>query len=359
MIQQYAITIKTIILTALICALLTACSAQTTPEKPGSTEPPEVLSTVEEAPTSSPLPLPSCTPTTAHTATATLPPSPTATNTPTPLPTETETPTPTATPDRVQSGLYSANGCTTIIFPTSALYRVELCVVRIEVDRNGYLLFTVSWTALMPPDRTLTMHSDEGNRNMYLRDELGNRYDHIGVSGSASTGYIFTDNNETTVGSYIFPPAKPGAHTFTFYDDDTRVEIANLVLTNPTIIRQVTDLTWYPFAVEYLLEDWTGATSAEGGLSLTHNEFPTCQLIEWAPGELVGSYKNTIELGPVTYDLYGWNETDWSVREYLAISGLEGITEDVQPFFHLQVPYENSQDCIFDASEVLSSLFEP
>jgi hypothetical protein len=211
----------------------------------------------------------------------------------------------------------------------------------------------------MPPDHTMRTHSDVGNRNMYLLDEMGNRYDHIGVSDSASTGYIFTDNNETTVGSFIFPPARPGAHTFTFYDDDNLDEVANLVLVNPAIIREVSALNWYPSSMEYLLEDWTANRTEQNEFWLTHNEFPTCQLIEWAPGELVCSYKNTVELSPVTYDLYGWNETDWSVREYLAINGLEGITEDVQPFFHLQVPYENAQDCIFDASEVLSSLFEP
>ena len=359
MINKHANPTMTIILTVLICVLLSACGAQTPPETPGATKPPEVPVAVLENTTLSPLPLPSSTPTSAHTSTPTLQPSPTATATPTPLPTETKTPTPTATPDTVQPGLYTAHGCTPIIFPTSAIFRAEFCVIRIEVDRNGYMLFTVSWTALMPPDRTMTMHSDVGNRNMYLRDELGNRYDHIGVSGSASTGYIFTDNNETTTGSFIFPPAKPGAHTFTFYDDDNMVEVANLVLVNPTIIREVAALNWYPFSVEYLLEDWISSRTSQNELVLTHQEFPSCQLIEWAPGELVGAYKNTVDLGPVTYDLYGWNETDWSVREYLAIGGLAGITEDVQPFFHLHVPYENSQDCIFDASEVLSSLFAP
>jgi hypothetical protein len=247
----------------------------------------------------------------------------------------------------------------TIRFPISRLYSVDFCVVRIEVDRNGYLLVTVSWTAHMPPEGWIKKGSDVDNQNMYLTDEFGNRYDHIGLSGAAGNVYQFTFDGETAFGSYIFPPIRSGGHIITFHDDDNNEEVGNLVLDNPTIIRQVSDLTWYPFAVEYLLEDWTGTISAEGGLWLTHNVFPTCQLIEWAPGELVGSYKNTVELGPVTFDLYGWNETDWSVREYLAISGLGGITENVQPFFHLQVPYENAQDCIFDASEVLGSLFEP
>lgn len=348
--------ISTIVVVTL---LLVACNAQATLDAPPQTEPVEPLAAKVDTATPRPVLLPSSTPTTTCTSTATLPPLPTTTDTPTPLPTETETPTPTATPNTVQPGLYYANGCTTIIFKTSALYRVVFCVVRIEVDRNGYMLFTVSWTALMPPDRTMRLHSDVGNLNMYLMDELGNRYDHISVSGTASTGYLFTDNNETTVGSYIFPPAKPGAHIFTFFDDDNFVEVANLVLVNPTIIREASTLNWYPFSAEYLLEDWTASRTGQNELLLTHNTYPTCQLIEWAPGDLVGSYKNTVELGPLTYDLYGWNETDWSVREYLAIGGLDGITEEVQPFFHLQVPYEFAQECIFDASEVLGSLFVP
>ena len=344
---------------AAVALLLAACNSQTPLEAPPATDPPEALTAAEDTAAPSPVPPPSSTPTTAHTPTATLPPSPTATSTPTPLPTETETPTPTATPNRLQTGLYTANGCVTIRFPISALYSVDFCVVRIEVDRNGYLLVTVSWTAHMPPEGWIKKGSDVDNLNMYMTDEFGNRYDHIGLSGAAGTVYLFTFDGETAFGSYIFPPIRSGGHIISFHDDDNNEEVANLVLVNPTTIRQVTELTWYPFAVEYLLEDWIGTTSPDGGLWLTHREFPTCQLIEWAPGELVGSYKNTMELGPVTFDLYGWNETDWSVREYLAISGLEGITEEVQPFFHLLVPYENSQDCILDASEVMGSLFEP
>jgi hypothetical protein len=194
---------------------------------------------------------------------------------------------------------------------------------------------------------------------MYLTDDLGNRYNHIATSGSAGSEYNFEYSGDTTQGVFIFPPARPGATIFTFHDDDNHDAIADLVLVNPTIIREVSELAWYPFAVEYLLENWTASRTPEGGVFLTHNQYPTCQLIEWAPGELVGSYKNTVELGLLTYDLYGWNETDWSVREYLAISGLEAITDEVQPFFHLQVPYENAQACIFDASEVLGSLFQP
>jgi hypothetical protein len=358
MTKKCAVSIILIIIAA-VALLLAACNSQTPLEAPQATEPPEVLSPAEEDPTSSPIPLPSSTPTTAHTPTATLPPPPTATDTPTPLPTDTETPTPTATPNRLQTGLYTANGCVTIRFPISALYSIDFCVVRIEVDRNGYLLVTLSWTAHMPPAGWIKKGSDVDNLNMYLTDEFGNRYDHVGLSGAAGTVYLFTFDGETAFGSYIFPPIRSGGHIISFHDDDNNEEVANLVLDNPTIIREVSALNWYPFSVEYLLEDWTASRTEQNELWLTHNEFPACQLIEWAPGDLVGSYKNTIELGPVTYDLYGWNETDWSVREYLAISGLEGITEDVQPFFHLLVSYENAQDCIFDASEVLSSLFEP
>ncbi len=342
-----------------IAFLLVACGEQTSLETPQVTEPPVSLTTAEDTTTPSLVPLPSSTVTITFTPTLTLPPPPTATSTRTPLPTDTETPTSTATPNRLQTGLYPANGCTTIRFPITRLYSVDFCVVRIEVDRNGYLLVTVSWTAHMPPDGWIKKGSDVDNPNMYLTDEYGNRYDHIGLSGEASTVYLFTYDGETAFGSYIFPPIRSGGHIITFYDDDNLVEVANLVLVNPTIIREVSALNWYPFSMEYLLEDWTANRTEQNELWLTHNEFPTCQLIEWAPGELVGNYKNTIELGPLTYDLYGWNETDWSLREYLAVSGWEGITEDVQPFFHLQVPYENAQDCIFAASEVLSSLFEP
>ena len=335
---------------------LTACNSSAVPEEAQPFDSGVTQAVAEEAESPGQTPLPSSTATLIPTATYTLTPNPTATATLTPLPSETPTPTPTATPDSVQPGLYSANGCVTIGLSHSTIVRVEFCVVRIEVDRNGFMTFIVTWTAYMPPYMTIHKGAYEGN--MYLTDDLGNRYNHIATSGSAGSEYNFEFSGDTTQGVYIFPPARPGATVFTFHDDDNRDVVANLVLINPTIIREVSELAWYPFAVEYLLENWTGGRTPEGGVFLTHNQYPTCQLIEWAPSEVTGRYRNTMDLGPVTYEIYSWNETDYSVREYLGIDGLAGITEDVQPLFHMQVPYENSQDCVFDASEVLGTLFE-
>jgi hypothetical protein len=337
---------------------LTACNSPAVPEEAQPVDSVETREVVQEVVSPGVTSLPSSTPTPFPTSTYTLTPNPTATGTPTLAPSPTPTATPTATPNSVQPGLYSANGCVTIGLSHGTAFRVDFCVVRIEVDRNGYMLFNVTWTAHMPSYGTITKGSDVGNRNMYLTDELGNRYDHIGLSGAAAMEYNFNFEGATTSGAYIFPPAHPGAHIFTFHDDDNRDVVANLVLINPTIIREVSELAWYPFAVEYLLENWTGGRTPEGGVFLTHNQYPTCQLIEWAPSEVTGRYRNTMDLGPVTYEIYSWNETDYSVREYLGIDGLAGITEDVQPLFHMQVPYENSQDCVFDASEVLGTLFE-
>ena len=356
MFQTHALCKSTLMFFVLAFGL-TACGSATVSKVPEATKSTE-MEGVEVA-TSTPEPLHSSTPTITLPPSTTPIPLPSATATPTSLPVETETPTPSATPNAVQPGLYAANGCVSIHLPQNWRFYLDFCVIRIEVDRNRNMLFTISWTSHVPIPWRASKGPDAENRSIYLTDELGNRYDHIATSGTGTEEYEYTYEGETIIGIFIFPPANPGARIFTFHDDANHEGISNLVLVNPIIIREVSTLNWYPFSVEYLLEDWTASRTAQNGLWLTHNRYPACQLIEWTPGELVGSYKNTMVLGLVTYDLYGWTEKDWSVREYLAINGLAEITEEVQPFFHLQVPYEDAQNCIFDASEVLGSLFAP
>ena len=103
---------------------------------------------------------------------------------------------------------------------------VTQCVPSVEIKENGLMVFNYSWRAdLTNPNSCLNKHSDEGNKNMYIEDSEGNRYDHFAVGGDA--GYVSClESGEIYSGWFEFPVAKTKNTTFTFYDDDNFLEIS-------------------------------------------------------------------------------------------------------------------------------------
>jgi hypothetical protein len=95
---------------------------------------------------------------------------------------------------------------------------VRLCVASVEVRDDGYMKFTVTWTADLKGcsfDRVQVFHDRDSNRK-YLVDNLGNRYDHVEVGETAYSGVILF-HGSVRAGWYLFPPAQPGATSFTFH----------------------------------------------------------------------------------------------------------------------------------------------
>lgn len=91
--------------------------------------------------------------------------------------------------------------------------------------------FTVTWSVNFLSGTDARKKSDTYNRNMYLIDNLGHRYDHIGTGGAAQLGGSAHQGQFTVMdGTFLFPPAQPGASVFTFHDDDQHVTIPNLML---------------------------------------------------------------------------------------------------------------------------------
>jgi hypothetical protein len=147
------------------------------------------------------------------------------------LPHETGTaafPTPTSAYN--QPGTYPFFGRCTVIQVPETTVTVDMCLVGVEVHQDGAMQFVVAWTAhLAGSSYDYVEISGAGNPGVYITDDLGNRYDFFGLWGiAAATGYL--DDNETGYGAYIFPPAHPGATTFTFHDDYQGIAIGGLVL---------------------------------------------------------------------------------------------------------------------------------
>jgi hypothetical protein len=87
-----------------------------------------------------------------------------------------------------------------------------------------------SWTAYLEDIYAVDVYPDTTDHNMYLLDDIGNRYDHLNTGGDASRIVPLT-NSETAYGWYFFPPLAEDANYITFYDDDNQVN------TQPILIR--------------------------------------------------------------------------------------------------------------------------
>lgn len=108
-----------------------------------------------------------------------------------------------------------------------------MCVDNVVVKPDGYMEFNIVWgVTLSGRVNRAIKHPDTGNPNMYVTDNLGNRYDHVEVGGAAAelTTLLHT---QTAWGWYLFPPARPGATEFAFHDDDQHVQVPGIVLLHP------------------------------------------------------------------------------------------------------------------------------
>jgi hypothetical protein len=296
------------------------------------------------------------------TATATTQPQ----NSPTPVtpastPTIAPSMTPTFTPTALvynRPGFYgNVGGCVTYDVGRGNIM-VDFCVASVEVRRDGSMFFGVTWTVHNQGNYTVTKRSDLHNRNMYLRDNLGNRIDQADVGGGAGVVSGIEGGDTLITGWFLFPPPDPGAISFTFYDDDQRVSISGIVLFNPQIIKDDLVFEHYPFALEYRLQVWKLEKTSDGMNALTHLTIPGCQIIEWSPVEIIGLYKNTLTIGNIEYKIYGWTDSSnkQSVREYLAVNGFKFTNPDQQPFLHALIPFDNGTHCLTDIGEALATL---
>jgi hypothetical protein len=300
------------------------------------------------------------TPTSVKTPTVQPSPTSTQTKTATSMPTITATPTlapsPTPTPDVLLPGLYNVSGCAKIVLTGN--WWVDWCVINAEVRRDGNMAFLVSWVPHVGgvPWLPVTKRSDEGSQNMYLTDDLGQRYVLIDVGGDA-VGDIRVADGVTYYGIFVFPPAKPGAKVFIFHDSDNGVTIDNLWMINPIPIWGELHLQTAPYILDYRLKKWTEITTEQGVPTLEHLEYAKCQIYERTSDEIHGKYKNTILIGLITYHIYGWLEADYGIREYEVKDILIEGSASPKILFQTTIPYEQAEQCIADISEVLARLY--
>ncbi len=311
-----------------------------------------VQMTLTAAPTITPSASPTPTETQTPTATVTLP-SPTATA----LPTVAASPT----PDRAIVGIYSVSGCSSTSMSKGGT--LDFCVTGVTVDRNQHLIFSVTWNSSNIPDGyTVTKRSDEGNRKMYLIDNTGKRYDHI-AGGDAAYQSVVIGSGVPVSGWFDFGPAGLGAFSFDFHDDDNEIVIGGLSLLpgsgTPIISYEDFTLEQYPLLLQYRTDLWAIAPADGGGSKFVDKAIPACTVQAQDAQQPKGDFKNQVADGLITYDIYGYlldQATNLYMREYIYVSGLQGVDAKHKPFFTVTIPGDSSTDCIFAASNLLSSL---
>jgi ankyrin repeat protein len=104
------------------------------------------------------------------------------------------------------------------------------CVEAITFTEESAMELQVSWKSSGLSGKRLFKGSDSDNHRMYLRDDLGNRYDHVATRGAARDGGRLDDDHQALHGVFVFPPPQESAKGFTFHDDDQRASISGITL---------------------------------------------------------------------------------------------------------------------------------
>jgi hypothetical protein len=115
-----------------------------------------------------------------------------------------------------------------------------VCVVGVSVNDDRTLRFDVEYM-LKPTDPDagpVVRKSDRGNRNVYLTDDRGGRYEVETAGGCAAKDLQAEREAQTCLGWFLFPAPDPDAHSFVFhYAPANRTEgfdeIAGIELTDP------------------------------------------------------------------------------------------------------------------------------
>jgi hypothetical protein len=127
-------------------------------------------------------------------------------------------------PIYIPPGLIEVNLCDSAPILLNIEGTVDECVKSVEILTNGYMKFNFSWTVHLQDVAYVNKHSDRGNTNMYVYDNLGNYYYHVEVGGAADE-YIQMYDGDTLEGWFLFQPARAGASVFTFRDADQGIKI--------------------------------------------------------------------------------------------------------------------------------------
>ncbi len=106
---------------------------------------------------------------------------------------------------------------------TKSIYNmtISLKVHKIAVYEDYSTEIFCTWVSTYTPGKIgyILKKSDDKNYDMYIKDNFGNKYNHILTTGIAYDSYGFS-GNDSADGTFVFSPINTDASSITFYDDD-------------------------------------------------------------------------------------------------------------------------------------------
>jgi hypothetical protein len=329
--------------------LLNGCAPATATAVPTAEVPQSTATPKSALPTATAVPAVTDTPT----STLALPPTPTPVNTPTLMP--------SPTPNMVMPGNYYVGRCADTILEHDV--KMKFCVTGVRVNSERHMFYDVSWAVSNVTDPLGYVNKDSYNsRDIYLTDNLGNRYDHIAGGGEAYRSSIL-ETDKPSSGWFEFGASPVDALRFDFHDKIDHILISEITLIPGYGFIQYDTLTLdqYPLIIEYDKDKWDPVKSGDNTNMLTHKTIPSCTLQPKSPSEPVGKFKNLIADGDIDYKIYGYfdDAQDLYIREYVYESGIKGLDPSIKPFFFVTIPADTSLECIVAVNNVLARLAIP
>jgi hypothetical protein len=271
-------------------------------------------------------------------------------------------PTATAAPTMIMPGNYYIGKCADI--DPGLGVKEKFCINDIRVDKKRHMFFNVSWTASNVPNPPgyIIKHSDKNNYQIYLTDNLGNRYDQA-AGGGAAYRDTHLENDLPHPGWFEFGSPPVGAIKFNYYDKNNHLVIKDIVLIPGYgyIQYDTLPLSQYPLIIKYDKDKWNPTKSADNTNMLTNKTLPACTIQPKSPSAPVGKFKSLTADGDIYYKIYGYfdDAQDLYIREYIYESGIKGLDPSLKPFFYVTIPAVKSQECIVAVNNVLARLAIP
>ena len=254
-------------------------------------------------------------------------------------------------------GVYDTGSCVTFEpFHHGDNITATLCVINVEKLKDGKIMVAVSWTiAGVKPNMQVIKLSYFESPNIILRDNFGARYPQINAGQGAYKETIL-ENGVPVIGWFSFPEPNAKATSLSL-SLDYGLRINDLKLEKFLFSRNEMQLDWYDQRLIYPSNQWAESKTDAGGAMIELNLIPGCTIEEWPAGDFEGKYKNSMDIGNVTYEIHGWLEDTYGVREYLAQKiGYVKIPVENQAFLRTRIPLSNSATCIAKISEILATL---
>jgi len=136
---------------------------------------------------------------------------------------------PPAEPRVAAPGTYWPERACVLFHAEDYSVRWRWCVESVTLRPDGEMALRCVWE-IDHSFAGVKKGSDEGNRNMYVVDGRGRRYDTVATTEFVKEGGELTEQAPTRRGDFVFRASGPVYSPLTFHDDDQKAAIAGIEL---------------------------------------------------------------------------------------------------------------------------------